>query len=66
MENKDQIVSGCIPQGLNRLRKKADFSVGIARNLPSGAKAHSFSGTYDTAEAVPFQNQAFFRSLFGP
>jgi hypothetical protein len=33
------------------------------KNIPRGLKFHAFYCTYGTAEAVPFQNLAFSRSL---
>jgi hypothetical protein len=38
--------------------------VGIDRkNVPQGLKPNVFATAYGTAEAMPFQNRAFFRKL---
>jgi len=56
-------ISQNIPQGLKRLRKKSEFRAKCAKGVPQGLKPDVFSAVYGTAEAVPFQNREFFRSL---
>jgi hypothetical protein len=45
---------------LNSLRKK---SGAVEKSFPQGLKPNVFATAYGTAEAMPFQNRAFFRSL---
>jgi hypothetical protein len=43
------------------LRKKSES---IEKSVPQGLKPNVFATAYGTAEAMPFQNRAFFRKLY--
>jgi hypothetical protein len=60
-------ISGLESAGLYRLcGKRLVLRETIPKSVPQGLKPIDFIAFIGTTEVVPFQNDAFFRSLFSP
>jgi hypothetical protein len=55
---------GRVTPGLSEAAEKAFFVLGFLQKAPLGAGAHKILATCGAAEAAPFQNSEFVRSLF--